>query len=226
MHCLWCHEEILQEINWINLLSPPKQTRICYRCSEQLIVISGNRCPQCSRLNERGICNDCLRWKELFEGEDVITFNYSVFPYTSFIKEVVAKWKYRGDYELGFIFREKFLQFFKEAFQSVSDPIVVPIPLSKERLFERGFNQTEMLASFLPVETQHVLTRVQGEKQAKKTRVERISSENPFNLKKKLNNSVILVDDIYTTGTTLRHAAKLLRESGCPDVYTYTLVRG
>jgi len=49
---------------------------------------------------------------------------------------------------------------------------------------------------------------------------------NPFNLVKSLNNPVLLVDDIYTTGRTLRHAAQLLKEAGCQEVYALTLCRG
>src|SRR5690606_12881635 len=98
--------------------------------------------------------------------------------------------------------------------------------LSKERLMERGFKQAKMLADFLPIEMVEPLSRVHGEKQSKKTRQERMIAENPFFIKETINKKVILVDDIYTTGTTLRHAATLLKEHGCPEVYSLTLIRG
>src|SRR5690625_7257700 len=83
----------------------------------------------------------------------------------------------------------------------------VPIPLRVERLLERGFNQAKILAACLPAENKDILTRIHREKQSKKTRSERISANKPFADTKRLNKTFILVDDIYTTRTTLRHAA-------------------
>src|SRR5699024_5852153 len=100
---------------------------------------------------------------------------------------------------------------------------------SKERLINRGFNQSLAIAEKLARNTsdiQQVLQRIHSEKQSKKTRSQRIFGKNPFKLIKKTNKSVILVDDIYTTGTTLRHAATLLKQGGCPAIYSYSLIRG
>src|SRR5699024_2348874 len=121
--------------------------------------------------------------------------------------------------QLGNIFKESFKVAFKARFPN--ECVVVPIPLSNERMCSRAFNQADMLATFLPAEKEYVLTRTNTEKQSKKTRIERLTSTNPFKIKK----PVILVDDIYTTGTTLRHAAIILKSNGCPEVYAYTLIR-
>lgn len=225
MNCLWCHEEIKMEINWGTIFLPTKHTYICKRCEEGLPIITGNRCAQCSRKSDHKLCTDCLRWREYNNGEDSIMFNYSVYRYNNDMKEIISKWKYRGDYELGYIFKYRFQNHFRQKFKAIKNVVAVPIPLSKERLHERGFNQAAMLASFLPIPTKELLSRVHNEKQSKKSRNERISSQNPFILKESVNNSVILVDDIYTTGTTIRHAADVLVKSGCPEVFTYTLVR-
>jgi len=143
------------------------------------------------------------------------------------MKEIITMWKYRGDYILGHIFQADMKQYFKQHYDTHNEQMIaVPIPLSNDRLYERGFNQAEMLADFLSVRIENVLTRTMNEKQAKKTRLERIMTVNPFNLVKSLNNPVLLVDDIYTTGRTLRHAAQLLKEAGCQEVYALTLCRG
>lgn len=227
MHCLWCAEEIVPEMNWKSMLFLPKQQNLCKLCQNELIVLHGKRCVKCSRTSIDNICTDCLRWEKHFVMKDVLTWNYSIFAYNERMQEIIAKWKYRGDYCLGNMFRNEFAKAFKDKFRFFpKDAIVVPIPLSAERMKERGFNQAQMLADFLPCNNYPVLKRIHGEKQAKKTRKERISTVNPFGLIKKVNKPVILVDDIYTTGTTLRHAATLFKESGCPDVYALTLIRG
>src|SRR5699024_5857763 len=107
-----------------------------------------------------------------------------------------------------------------------SDLIISPIPLSNQRLAERGFNQSLQLAEMLNRPVSHLFQRKGTEKQSKKTRVERLQMDNPFRLIKKINQPVLLIDDIYTTGTTLRHAASLCKQSGCEQVYALTLCRG
>ncbi|WP_188391790.1 ComF family protein [Compostibacillus humi] len=226
MECLWCGEEIIMEIRWQNVFWPEKPSRLCTVCKQNLNFIAGNRCAKCSRSTEEKICADCRRWEKQL-GVDVLEWNYSLFSYNAFMKEYMAKWKYRGDYHLGFAFQDAIRQLYKEQFSFLKkDAVVVPIPLSKERLHERKFNQAKMLAEFFPLPVKEILGRKHGEKQAKKSRKERIFSQNPFFITETLNKPVILVDDIYTTGTTLRHAAFLLKEHGCSRVFAFTLIRG
>lgn len=226
MNCLCCNEEIIIELDWANFLFPPKPSLLCNTCKRQMTLLDGNRCKRCSRVTEAKICDDCLQWETYYGGVDVLEFNFSVYTYSSFMQDMIAKWKYRGDYELGTIFEDSYSEHFHKMFAPIKDAVIIPIPLSMERLQERCFNQAVMLASFLSPQKMNILSRTHGEKQSKKSRKERIYSENPFILQQKLNNPVILVDDIYTTGTTLRHAAKLLKDAGCPKVYSYTLIRG
>src|SRR5699024_2546140 len=146
------------------------------------------------------------------------------------MKEMIAKWKYRGDYELLNAFSKDIKATMNTHLQNIlKEYVIVPIPLSEERLHERGFNQSLAIANKLTDDKhriQDILERTHGEKQSKKSRDQRIFRKNPFKLTKIINKTVILVDDIYTTGTTLRHAASLLSQSGCPAVYSYTLIRG
>lgn len=226
MECLWCGNDTVLEIEWTTLFILPKPKLICSECEQELDLLDGSRCKMCSRRSLQDMCSDCIWWTE-HAARNTIEYNYSVFAYNPFIQDVITKWKYRGDYRLGDMFKTYFKQVFQTKFGSMKkDIIIVPIPLSGERFDERGFNQAKYLADFLPIETREILTRVHGEKQSKKSRGERIFANNPFFLKESLNKSAILVDDIYTTGTTLRHAAALLRENGCPKVYAFTLIRG
>lgn len=227
MFCLWCNQQIIPDLNWSKLLFLSKQRHLCQTCQQRLKRLTGKRCSRCSRMCDDPVCNDCKQWAAYYYDRDVLTRNYSVFVYNDVIQDIVTKWKYRGDYVLGNIFKQYIYQAYKQHKSSLPDQMVtVPIPLSEQRLLERGFNQAKMLANFLPLKQEELLHRLHGEKQSKKTRKERLSSKNPFYLLKKVNKPVLLVDDIYTTGTTLRHAASLLKQNGCPDVYALTLVRG
>ncbi|HEY4602071.1 MAG TPA: ComF family protein [Cerasibacillus sp.] len=225
-HCLWCDQAITYQATWRHLLTLMERATLCEPCQTKLTLLTGKQCQKCSRESETDICLDCHYWiKEL--DTDPLTANISVFSYNEQMREMIAKWKYRGDYELVHAFRHVFVKMFNKHFSTqLKDFAVIPIPLSEMRLYERGFNQADALARLLPRYQPSILQRLHSEKQAKKSRYERIQSKNPFNLVETINKPVILVDDIYTTGTTLRHAATLLRRQGCPKVYGYTLVRG
>jgi len=226
MYCLWCDQAIIPEISWENIFLLTKPKQLCDLCENTLEKIGGMRCKYCSRQSEVDVCSDCLWWKSRSR-PDPLLFNHSIFTYNEQMQAMVTRWKYRGDYHLTNAFKETMIQSFNKVFSFLSKNVwIVPIPLSEERLLERGFNQAKVLAACLPAENKDILTRIHSEKQSKKTRSERLSADNPFVAAKKVNKPVILVDDIYTTGTTLRHAATLLKEQGCPEVYAYTLIRG
>src|SRR5690625_2131407 len=226
-YCMWCDEELVLHMNWQSLFDHKSRKYICSKCEQKLEQRPGKRCEECSRMSEDGICYDCIRWQQLYDMADPLGWNYSLYNYNEFMKEVVVRWKYRGDYYISEMFRNSFAHQFKVIFsKQLNNLIIVPIPLSPERLFERGFNQAYVLADFIKHTVQEILTRIHSEKQSKRTRFERLTSKNPFNLKISINKPVVLVDDIYTTGRTIRHAATLLKASGCPKIYSFTLIRG
>jgi|SRR5690625_3031024 len=228
MNCLWCDAKINIIVHWKNFFLPDKNKQICSTCVSQLAFIGGSICQKCGRKYEGGICKDCQQWSRQFK-YDPLERNIALLKYNDFLKEVISLWKYRGDYVLVYLFKEHFRQLFFKRYNSIiKNALIVPIPLSEERLLERGFNQAEALAHLLiseHVKIDTILIRKHSEKQSKKTRFERIGSVNPFMAHKKIRKPVILIDDLYTTGTTLRHAAKVLRTKGCPAVFSFTLAR-
>lgn len=224
MRCNFCLQEREREITWTNLFTLESLEGFCQACTQQLHLLEGPRCKGCSRESTAEYCQDCIIWRKTRNGLDG---NYSVYAYNEYMKEMIYQWKYRGDYEVAYGFKERFLEsFLNLPSVIVKDALIVPVPLSEERLQERAFNQALMLASFLPGKVVHVLERIHGEKQSKKTRNERIQAKNPFIIAKKVEKPVILVDDIYTTGATLHQAATLLKAAGVPRVTGYTLIRG
>ncbi|TYS15168.1 ComF family protein [Rossellomorea vietnamensis] len=232
-HCLDCHSEIEYNMTWNSFLFTPKERWLCGKCEVQLQFIAGEGCSICSRplsLLEpqhikEGNCLDCLRWEQDPQWRGVLTKNTSLFLYNEYMKTYLARFKYRGDYTLS----KAFAANIKEAVSAMNTSIIVPIPLSPERLKERGFNQAEALAKEAGLQTQHLLIRKHSEKQSKKSRHERIHSETVFDLSPdelNINNqSILLIDDIYTTGTTLRHAAQCLKQAGAKQVCSLTLAR-
>lgn len=225
-HCLNCEKSILVAVSWENLFLPSGLQELCRSCYQELNKVELENCYKCNRYLKSGkICRDCEYWA-LFD-KDPLTRNISVFYYDACLQKLITRWKYRGDYIIGELFERDLKRRFMKTFgKSIEDLVVVPIPLSDERLHERAFNQAEQLARFLPANMLHALLRETSEKQSKKTRSERISTKNPFKALLPINKRVVLVDDIYTTGTTVRHAANTLLEAGAKEVSSFTLIRG
>lgn len=139
------------------------------------------------------------------------------------MKDYIARFKYRGDYELGRLFAREL-----KKVASKTD-MIIPVPLSEERLSERGFNQARALGEMAGLSVKEGLVRMHSEKQAKKNRRERIERQQVFALHPDApafeGQTVLLIDDIYTTGTTLRQAALLLKEAGATRVKSVTIAR-
>jgi competence protein ComFC len=233
-YCLICHRRYQPNVNWSYLLTLQKDDCLCTACRHSFSLIGQEVCRDCGRPLERldpsyrqgDICIDCVRWQNDDEWKGVLTKNRSVYVYDDFMKEVIALWKFRGDYAIIEAFRDDVCREFYRHFSLES--FLVPIPLSPERLYERGFNQAKALAELLPLPILDILERDHLEKQSKKSRGERLQAENVFRLRacpSLREKPLIVIDDIYTTGTTVRHAAKVLRQAGATDISSFTLAR-
>ncbi|MDR4949461.1 ComF family protein [Neobacillus cucumis] len=230
--CLYCHTFIVPTVSWGSLFSKETEDPLCPTCKGKLEKIAGETCRICSRpfhlLDEQyrdgDLCRDCTRWEEDPEWQGYLEKNHSLYLYNEFLKELIASYKFRGDYVLAKVFVENFK---KKIVTNIPD-LLVPIPLSDERLYERGFNQAAALLTLAGYSAAEILTRIHSEKQSKKSREERIHLTQVFQL---VSNSeltgkrVLLIDDIYTTGSTLRHAAKLLKEAGAESIQALTIAR-
>lgn len=230
--CLICKASILPDVGWRAMFSIEKEQLICISCAGKLEKIEGDTCRICSRpfrlledkFRDKDLCHDCLRWEENPEWQDLLEKNHSLFLYNDFLKEVIATFKYRGDYLLAKVFAKSF----KEKLTHMDVDMIVPIPLSKERQYERGFNQATALVTESGFTPTDILTRIHSEKQSKKSRSERIHLPQVFKVDTGIHlegKRLILVDDIYTTGSTLRHAAKLLKKAGVVSIQSLTLAR-
>jgi competence protein ComFC len=234
-HCVLCEREVVLPTTWFRLVMCPPASVCCEECQISFERVSGETCRMCHRpfadiapqYRQGDMCYDCIRWEEDAKWRGTLYENRSAYVYNEKMKDVLATCKFRGDVVLFHAFEYIFQHVYKEYFADVN--IVVPIPLSPERLYERGFNQAAILASFLQTPVEDLLCRIHTEKQSKKSRTERIYVENVFRYNKPNRlegQTVLLVDDIYTTGSTLRHAANILLQHGAKKICALTLVRG
>jgi ComF family protein len=112
---------------------------------------------------------------------------------------------------------------------------IVPVPLHSSKMRKRGYNQSELLARHISASLS--IPYVDALKRTKKTlkQSEQSKEERRKNLKdafavksspeKIINSSVLLVDDIYTTGSTVDECSKALVNYGAAKVYVITIAR-
>lgn len=233
MNCLYCGKEQSSRYSWLTVFRLKEEPALCLDCQERFQRISGDCCSICGRpLSEwpaewprSHCCLDCVRWEEDENWRSVLTKNVSLFYYNKGMKEWLARFKYRGDYHLARCFASEI----RNEIRRMALDKIVPIPLSEERLQERGFNQAKALVEEAGFHAEELLGRFHTEKQSKKSRIERIHLPEVFYMihpASLANETVLLVDDIYTTGSTLRHAAKVLKKHGAQTVLALTLARG
>jgi competence protein ComFC len=227
---------------------------LCTTCAQQLEQLKEG-CISCNRMkcqdvhiaaqDEHGAwqCYDCYRWKEWEKEQKLATLleaNISAIAYNEWTQEQIARFKYRKDERFAWFFASLIIKRCQEAFPMMADPkidLVIPVPLSTERLHERGFNQAAKLAQLvasyyqLPFVERVILRRNDDQKQSKKGREARMEDllrkfiKDPQQMVDISNKSVLLIDDIYTTGATVYAACAILKQLGAKRIISLTLAR-
>ena len=114
--------------------------------------------------------------------------------------------------------------------------LIIPVPLSKKRLLERGFNQAEVLAEILAeefaleIDDQSLARRIHTpvHRAAMDRRARELTVENAFEVTRPnliKNKRILLVDDVFTSGATTSYCAKALKKKGAARVYVMTIAR-
>lgn len=189
-------------------------------------------CLGCEKEGER-ICADCLKTVNT-----IGVFGHrhiAVTPYNEdwLIGKIVRGFKYNYEEEL-LIAIEKLVSEFISAHLDCFFGIdfITPVPLHKKRQAERGFNQSETIAQIIgkiinkPV-INLIIRQRNTKHQARLNKEERLLNvKDAFVISRKVNGRVLLVDDVFTTGSTMRECTKALINAGARDVLGFSLARG
>lgn len=199
----------------------------CLDCFSQVQIIKHPVCKICGNsFPEAGVCNLCkkdhppfsaLRSWGLYEGS---------------LRKALLSLKYESNIGLARTFASLLAPIFVETNWNVD--LIIPVPLCKSHRRNRGYNQSELIAHPLslalqiPLETNAIKRIKETSSQVDLSRSERFKnlkdafSGNPAKLK---NKNVLLVDDIVTTGATLRSCSSALLDAGCTSVYCLTVAQ-
>lgn len=199
----------------------------------------------CINCNTKGksLCDKCLRQANLNEKE-VAPFIYPLYDFRDpVIRKAIWSLKYKNKKDVANIFAENLYDLIieelseLETLENFHNAILIPIPLSKTREKERGYNQTLLLAQALVnldknqnfILNSNILikskeTLHQARLKNKKERLENLVGTfkviNPENIK---GRNIILIDDVVTTGATLAEAKKELRKNGAKKIVAFSI---
>lgn len=208
---------------------------VCKACRSRMPYILGDRCIKCSKRTDglHDVCMDCKRRRHIYRQ------GYALFEYDRNTERVIADIKYAGKWRnIDWLTKE--LAYHASLYMKKWDAqLIVPVPLHKSKLRKRGFNQAGLVAGLIadeyniPYDDKLVIRR-------KKTRPQKNLDDNER--KRNLKNvfcvdrsrygkyvdlrTVILVDDIYTSGSTVDACAAELIKAGVKDVYFLALCIG
>lgn len=208
-----------------------KDRGVCSNCRRKIEYITEPRCLKCGKQlgeEDREFCKDCSKQEHFFvQGR-------ALCEYES-VAGALYQFKYKGKREYGEALGEEMAFFMEDYIRRIRPDALIPIPIYPAKKRKRGYNQAEVLAKAigknlgLPVETD-LVRRIRNTRALKSLNFkERLNNlKNAFILdgnSVKLN-TIIIVDDIYTTGSTIDAVAKVFLEAGVKNVYFITLAIG
>lgn len=208
---------------------------ICNDCFSKLPKIKGYTCNRCltpiqgSNLINNLLCGECLEKPPAFKRV------YAPFWYEDSIRDLVHDLKFRQKYyyitKIFSLIRNEVFQFFDNL--SFKNGYIVPIPLSRGRKLQRGYNQSYIIAKELskiikiPVLKDYLIKTKELHPMMNLSREERFKNiKGAFSVAKKNSvDTIILVDDIITTTATIREASYVLKKGGCNEIFIFALCR-
>ena len=211
---------------FLELLYPEKG--ICFICDKYDKDIG----------KEDYICEECRKKLEFVDKNNYIKSGHhfekaiATLKYKGIIKKAIYKYKYGKKAYMYKAFGNLLVQTMKRH-KEIEFDFVVPVPLHRSRMIDRGFNQSELLAKYIskyyniPLNTKNLIRKRKTKAQNKLNGIERQNNiKDAFATKNGQifkGKRILLIDDIYTTGITVDECSKVLLQSGSKGVVVLTL---
>lgn len=204
---------------------------VCEECSKKIKYVKSPYCQKCGKeLKDKRefFCHDCACKEHIYDK------GMALFDYSS-VADSIYRFKYRERQEYAAYYGERMAYILGERILSLHPDALVPVPIHSSKKRARGYNQAEVLAKEvgrlldIPVDTK-LIKRVRKTEPMKNLSAQ----ERQNNLKKAFKichndvklSTIIIIDDIYTTGSTMDAMAYELRQAGVKNIYFAALAIG
>ena len=212
--CIFCSQELYDGY-------------ICSSCSHEISYIT-KACIKCggTLTGDGDVCLECKKYERVFDK------GYCVCDYTGRMQEKILKFKNHNGKYLGHAFAQMMLDKYKQLDCDID--VIIPIPIHVNRRKTRGFNQSEILAEKINDYTHMVDNTILIRKKDtphqvglnRENRIVNVTDAFLINKGKSVNGkNILIIDDIFTTGTTIDECAKYLKSMGANKIFYLCLAR-
>ena len=195
----------------------------CKSCARRVKLVGRTYCLKCGApmRNEAEMCGNCINTQHVFNQSKAI------FRYTGDMKNAMYRFKYANKRCYGEVFAKHAVKNYGSWIKEANFDVIIPVPMYDKKKRKRGYNQAEVFAKELsketgvPVENGIVRREIETVAMKQLNRQKRKKNLlNAFILAKNVVQfrKVLIVDDIYTTGTTMDEVAKTLKDGGVKEV--------
>jgi len=190
------------------------------------------RCGVCGAVGQEDICSECLKKISFLRPT---AFVHSVGAYEGPLKSAILRFKFKKKANLAEPLGVLMVKYLSRHLDMNKIDFIVPVPLHQSKFNERGFNQSELLSHVItkyydvPTVSGMLFRTRRTFPQFDLPRMERFKNiKGAFEVKGAnllKERSVLLVDDIYTTGSTISECTRVLKDGGAGNVHILTLSR-
>ena len=206
-----------------------KIIKIALEALLDIIYPYDNKCIICGVEGFLGICSKCKREiKRVHQQEEIMAYGY----YGGVLKKLILNLKYHKSFIAGKVLADLLCQIIIE--KKLSIDCICYVPISKDSLKKRGFNQCSVLAknisSILDIPVIDCLVKVKETKEqkllGKEERMKNILDAFEIKNKEKLfKKNILLIDDVYTTGATINECKKNIEKCNINKIYLLTIAK-
>ena len=209
---------------------------ICKECREKVVYIREPRCKKCGkpvRYKEQEFCLDCSKKNFHYEEGRSLWIHKGAVPWS------IYQFKYHNKRIYGEFYARELYRLYGKQIREWNIDVIVPVPLHPKRKRMRGYNQAEILAkelgklAGLPVECRWIVRKKDTNPQKKldnrerrKNMMDAFTVNRDASLRMGQYKHVLIIDDIYTTGSTIDTIAKQLLEKCNKKSWFFTISIG
>ncbi len=212
-----------------DVLSIGIKTTLCLKCIERVERVTEPSCMKCGKPLEDETMQYCYSCKN---SQHSYVQGKAAFVYNRSMRKSVAAFKYGTRKEYGRYYAEELVKKYGNWIEKTGAQAFIPVPIHRERYKKRGYNQAKVIADNIAKETDipvidDYLIRIKNTEALKELSAaeRKISLEDAFLVSETSKllyrnlRCVIIVDDIYTTGSTINECADTLKRAGVSKVY-------
>jgi competence protein ComFC len=217
-----------------NIIDDTRPYALCDVCVRSLRWANGRTCERCGKILQEDygpdLCTDCI------DGEHAFERGFTCVEYSVAERELIHRFKYKDQAYLGRKMAE--IMYDRILAEELEADLILPVPMFRRKEKQRGYNQAAVLAASLakhmgiPYDAKLLVRTVETEAMSRLSAMERrknireVFSVPPKRREKLAGKTVLLVDDIYTTGSTADACASALLAAGPSRIFGFTLASG